>query len=80
MHLLNSLTTIVYHDFRQIIWYRTHTKIPQTNWKGNIKTNKKPIMPSYHISKSDYETDSNSLSFVLEKFRLYIKTQFFGVF
>lgn len=31
-------------------------------------------MASYHISKSDYETDSKSLPFVLEKFSLHIKT------
>lgn len=34
-------------------------------------------MASYSISKSDYETDSKSLPFVLEKFSLYMKTHSF---
>lgn len=34
-------------------------------------------MASYRISKWDYETDSKSLLFVLEKFSLYVKTHSF---
>lgn len=37
-------------------------------------------MASYHISKSDYEIDSKSLPFVLEKFSLCIKTCIFLLF